>query len=287
VTKELKKMSKNVKKCHKMSRISLYPDVWETKRSDTITIYDFYEMVTSGHSRALVEAVRAESDKKRRAFLKKKLPVVTVSGTFSERKNYALLEHSKRIAVDIDPEGNPHITDMPALRDSLGTWAEIEFAALSASGRGVFCTVLISNPDEHRAHFFSLERTFKKFNIVIDPSCKNVARARYMSYDPDAVFNVDVTPFVKMYHPLQPTKVTEYTGPPSMDWIPKWLEGKGYSFIPGSRHTYIVQFAGAAHRTEVPEHEVRSELLRYASEDFPVEEIESIITNMYSKTHWK
>jgi hypothetical protein len=197
----------NYEKC----QISVYTDVFSTKPVKEVPITDFYDLIRSDKLKGKIEKLRTLETKNERDEIKKTLPAVTCSGTFEERKTSKLIQHSGRICIDIDGTDNPDI-DMVDLRDTIGNWDDIEFCALSASGKGLFCVLKIQQPDLHLKHFRSLQRAFHTIGIKIDPACSDVSRLRIVSYDPDAVYNPDAEVYEKIYiepikyHLPQPTR---------------------------------------------------------------------------------
>jgi hypothetical protein len=188
--------------------ISLFKDCKTSKPTLDIPIHAFYENVIDGEYKNEVEIIRSTSDLGKIKTLKSRMPAVTISGSFKTRKVEGLKEHSGRICIDIDGKQNPSITDWNDLRTTLGSWKEVEFSALSASGKGVFVVILLSHPDNHLEHFYALERAFKNQGIVIDAICKDLPRLRFMSYDADAIYNPNVTPFHILYKEPKPTYQT-------------------------------------------------------------------------------
>lgn len=188
--------------------ISLFSNLTNREPVSNIPIHTFYKNVINGEYKYEVEAIRATTDLNKIKVLKNKLPAVTISGTFKIRKTEELIAHSKRICIDIDGKHNPSIKNWEDLRTTLGSWKEVEFSALSASGKGVFVVIVLSHPDNHLEHFYALERAFKNQGIVIDAICKDLPRLRFMSYDADAIYNPNVTPFHILYKEPKPTYQT-------------------------------------------------------------------------------
>ena len=118
---------------------------------------------------------------------KKELRVFTWSGIFSKRSNDGLIQHTGRLQIDIDWKNKPRI-DSEKLRDQLIQDPHIEVAFLSPSGRGVKCGMLIpvcANDIEHKEAYAAAENYFKQqHELIIDPSCKDVSRLCFFSYDP-------------------------------------------------------------------------------------------------------
>ena len=80
-------------------KISLFKTVQTVKEPYHITIGSALQRIQSGKVTSLVEKVR-EGDKA----AKRELPIACWSGTFSERKDEALIEHSGFIILDFDDE---------------------------------------------------------------------------------------------------------------------------------------------------------------------------------------
>jgi hypothetical protein len=149
--------------------------------------------------RNAVERIRAVEDKAERDDLKAKLPAITVSGLFSYHAKKDLIKHSEFIAIDIDYKGNEQIMNFVELKNHLCNILHVAYCGLSVSGRGYYCLIPIAYPDKHELHFKALEIAFKKFNITIDPACKDVSRLRGYSFDPDGYFNHNATLFTGIY----------------------------------------------------------------------------------------
>lgn len=256
-------------------KVSIFRSVKDTIPSLDVSIYDFYENIVRGDYKAEIEEIRISTTPEIKKQLKLQLPIATISGTFSERRKSGLVQHSQRICLDIDKDQNPGI-DMKNLRDQLGTVKEIEFSCLSASGQGVMAVVLLATPSQHLQHFKHLQLDFKQLGITIDPACSDVSRARFITYDPNGVFNPDVEPYRKYIPKPQPRPIPESKNI-SVEKLKKWLENEGHYFQKGSRHDYILRLAGACARTGIGEMETRTELERFAESGFPIEEIQNII----------
>lgn len=133
-----------------------------------------------------VEAFRKITDPEKRREAKLKMPMYTVSGFFSHRAKDGLLQHSGMICLDIDSKDN-HGLDTDVFRRL--DW--VYYAGLSISGKGYFVIVPISDPDRHELHFDALVEEFAGMGINIDKSCRDVSRARFISYDPGPYYNPD------------------------------------------------------------------------------------------------
>jgi hypothetical protein len=161
--------------------VSKFRDKFDTK-SLPVRIGDF---LTDQSKEILVRNIRAESNKKVRDRMKGYLPAVTVSsdcGTGNRRIN--AVGNTGLIMLDIDQQHNPNIPDMLALIQYLRTVVRfIWYCGLSASGRGFFCIIPVSDPARHKAHWYGLEAYFKAMLIVVDPEPKSAGSLRYQSWN--------------------------------------------------------------------------------------------------------
>ena len=184
-----------------ITNISLFKNRLSTTPIQDITLSQFYNAVMNGKFKREIDFIRANPEKAKS--FKESLKCVTISGTFSERKKTGLIKHSERICIDIDAKENRRIENWPDLRDTLSTWKEVEFAALSVSGKGLLLVIKISNPEKHLYHFLGIQKVFTEYGIIIDKACSDVSRLRFMTYDKDAILNENVTP-----HQFVPQKTT-------------------------------------------------------------------------------
>ncbi|NTW98356.1 MAG: DUF3874 domain-containing protein [Geobacteraceae bacterium] len=128
---------------------------------------------------------------------KEKLPCFSPSACFSGgRKRENLVSHSGVINIDIDAQHNEQ-HDLPALRAVIYADKYIYAGHLSVSGRGLSLYIKI-NSEKHHETFLSIEKYFaEEYRIVIDPSCKDVSRLRFVSYDDDLYLNDRASKYTK------------------------------------------------------------------------------------------
>ena len=135
------------------------------------------------------------------------LPLITPHGTFSYRDKAGLIKHSGLMSFDIDVGGNSWLNkhNAPLLRDKLGLINSVCYCAISAGGQGVWGVVPIQHPEKHEQYFLQLERDFlERFKIVVDKSCKDIPRARYWSYDKDAIIKATSEYYKPTFYTLPP-----------------------------------------------------------------------------------
>lgn len=172
-----------------MSQISLYKNNRDTQGYDPVGIKDIYDCIKSGHWDKYVQPVR-RLEYKSEAYdaAKNQLPAFTMSGVFpqGQRANESIVSHSGRIAIDIDGLKD----DVEKVRQELIADEYSEGVGLSVGGRGLVVIVKIDGT-KHVETFEQLEKYYLEvYGLQIDKSCKNVARIRYVTSDPDFYINL-------------------------------------------------------------------------------------------------
>ncbi|ALM21007.1 hypothetical protein AAT17_07110 [Nonlabens sp. MIC269] len=167
-------------------KVSCFNSYSDTIPKDVILL----DFLTSTKYKDEVIQIRNATNKKIVDTLKSKLPAITPSGLFEDKRTAKNLKtHSGFICVDIDKKDNLAL-DMAYAKSLISQIEQVAFASYSVSGNGIFALIPIEDPVNHKAHFYALEQDFKKdFDIIIDKSCKDVSRLRGYSYDPDAYLN--------------------------------------------------------------------------------------------------
>lgn len=178
--------------------ISIYKTVKDQNSDDTIEISDFLEGVRTGRWQDYIIPIRAEKDKEKIRKLKLKIPAVTISGTFEERKDSSIIKHSGFMAIDID-DLHDSVEDVKYI---LSQDKYIYAAFSSVSGRGI-CAIIKIEPEKHRRAYDSFaDYLLNNYKIDVDASGKNESRLRFVSYDPFLYLNENATTF-RRYLPVQ------------------------------------------------------------------------------------
>jgi predicted P-loop ATPase len=171
--------------------ISHYKNIYDNQDVD-IEIQSFLENIRTGKWQDIVLQVRATADKDERDKKKKSAPLVTVSGSFSARKDEALRAHSGFIAIDIDNIENPEEAKKLIAAD-----AYIYAAFTSISGHGL-CLIMRIDGSRHLDAFNGIASyLYNQYQLIVDQSGKNVSRARFISYDPWIILNTKAAIFKK------------------------------------------------------------------------------------------
>ena len=172
-------------------QISYYKNIKDDQDVD-IQITSFLEGIRSGRWQDIVLQCRAAPNKEIRDLLKKTAPLVTISGSFAARKDDALRTHSGFIAMDID-----NVENIEETRKQLSADPYTYACFISISGNGL-CVIMRIDGTRHLDAFNAIASyLYNSYQLIIDQSCKNVARARFASYDPFLFENTKAPVFKK------------------------------------------------------------------------------------------
>nr|WP_302901846.1 BT4734/BF3469 family protein [Mucilaginibacter sp. BT774] len=152
--------------------------------------------------------IRSKKNKDERDKLKAELPGITPSAIcFPSRSAKNVIRRTGLMSFDID---NLHPKRMDSVKLIISTMPYVAYCGLSASGRGYWGLVRISNPAKFDQHFEALQLYFKTFGIdrpYFDIAVKDIARFRYYSVDRNAYFNHSAVVFPYVYEPhISPRK---------------------------------------------------------------------------------
>ena len=171
--------------------ISSYKNVHDKQDKD-IEIDNFLEGIRSGRWQDIALEVRNAPNKEVRDLIKKKAPLVTISGSFAERKVEGLRKHSNFIAIDIDNLDDPDATKKRIQDDQY-----IYAAFISISGQGL-CLVIKIDGSRHLDAFNAIAAyLYNEYQLIVDQSGKDISRARFVSYDPFIIQNSKSATFKK------------------------------------------------------------------------------------------
>jgi predicted P-loop ATPase len=171
--------------------ISSYKNVHDKQDID-IEIDSFLEGVQSGRWQDIALEVRNAPSKEVKDAIKKRAPLVTPSGSFSERKVDCLRKHSGFIAIDID-----NLDDPAGVKERIGTNPYFYSTFISISGKGL-CLIIKIDGTRHLDAFNGIAAyLYNEYQLIVDQSGKDVSRARFVSYDPFLLLNTKSATFKK------------------------------------------------------------------------------------------
>ena len=212
--------------------INFFPHIKQSTGGQLISLDMFLNNVKIGAYASLINEVQSEQDKKLRNKLKEKLlPYVTISGTFTQRAESGLINHSGFICLDLDDVGDIEVAILKVKADQY-TYAAFK----SASGKGIAVVVRIDGK-RHRDSFLGLERYYaENFQLTVDVHCKDVSRPRFVSSDPNLYSNPESDLF-KTYLPREVTtrKLPQIiSGRNDMDFIIQQIQSRGIDLTESS-----------------------------------------------------
>lgn len=214
--------------------ISLYSRAKDVNSKDTIPLDLFLDKIKDGSWQDYVLPVRIISDKKLRDEAKKKVPAVTISGTFKVREDAGIEKHTGYIGIDIDN------CDPEEMKSILCPDRYVSAAFTSISGRGL-CLLFKINPEKHREAFQGIqEYLYENYNVVIDPTSINVSRMRFVSYDPHLYINDAASKFA-IYPKVKEPKKFEKIIYDASDFgdILKQITQRGLNLTQDSYHVWL------------------------------------------------
>tara|TARA_R100000742_G_scaffold4234_2_gene1440 strand:+ start:6052 stop:8466 length:2415 start_codon:yes stop_codon:yes gene_type:complete len=269
--------------------ITIFQNIKETTTPFHRDAYTILERIKNGSSKDLVKRIRREKDKSKRNEIKKLLPAVCFSGTFTKRQDTSLIEHSGLICLDFDGYGK--VKDMLKDKDMLTKNKFVFSVFISPSGNGLKVLIKIPRDKEnHTRYFQSLDKYFN--SDYFDKTTKNISRVCYESYDPLIHINNDSAEWDKIEE-VEYKEVKKHIDPVTIpitdenkivEILVKWWEKK-FPMNEGQRNQHAYVLAAAFNDYGISESLASYVLGQYSNKDFNLEEIKRTIKSAYSNTH--
>jgi hypothetical protein len=179
-----------------MYECNWFKHIGDTDCTNVVKVSSVLYAIKNGRWKEQMEEIRAQESKGMITRLKKKLPSVTFSGVFEDtREDKNIVYYSGLMVIDIDTIGPNKLT---RLREDLkhNPFCLAYFQGPSKGIKVLFHVDTESN--EHSTYaFLAVQEHFKElYNVIIDPSGKNIARLCFVSYDPDAFINESPRTFI-------------------------------------------------------------------------------------------
>lgn len=165
-------------------KVSIYKNSTDTKSTIVEEINAILSGIRSGRWQDDCLKIMKEKDEEKRRKLKRKIPGYTISGTFSERNGKSLIKHTGLIGIDFDKVENINAVFDILCKD------EFSYSVFKSASHLGLCAIIKIDATKHRESFDGLQQYyFDRYNLTIDPSCKDITRLRYVSYDPELYIN--------------------------------------------------------------------------------------------------
>lgn len=266
--------------------VTIFKNIHETNTPYHKDISFILDRIKIGSSAELVRKIRSVDKKNDRNELKKQLPAICFSGTFSKRADNAIIEHSGLICLDFDAfETNK---TMLAYKSFLAKDEYVYAVFISPSGDGL--KVLVRIPpdiDDHKAYFNSLENHFS--SPYFDKTSSNLSRVCYESHDPSIYINEGSL----LWENMDRRDKEQHTGSLNLSSIPirdeskivdillKWWTMK-YPMAEGQRNHNAYVLASAFNDFGINKSLALHVLNQYSSNDFKQSEIKRTVDSAYS-----
>lgn len=181
-------------------RISVFRDLFNSKETPfDFNIQEIIPRIKNGTPDliAKIKEIRNEapgSDQQK--FLKNKLYAIMFNGTFSERNDKGLIEHSGLCILDYDDFDSEN--ELQEFKQRLIDDKHVMLVFRSPSGNGLKAVIKIPKSDmhEHKRRFNAWNNYFPSSRF--DVKNQNISRVCFESYDPDVYVNMDCDIFTEI-----------------------------------------------------------------------------------------
>jgi hypothetical protein len=183
-------------------KFSLYQNIKDTNKTD-ISLDDYIEIIKNGKYQDLVLTARSvKKDPPKYKELKNMMPCITGSAIMNQGSKVEsnIQELNGLIVIDID-----ELVDLPLL-NKINEDKYTFVSHRSFGGDGV-CIFIKINSNKFLESFNEIGQYYwDNFNIMIDQSCKNKNRLRFLSFDPFIFSNDKAAKFVAKSKTTKPKK---------------------------------------------------------------------------------
>jgi hypothetical protein len=284
------------------------------------SLFEIAADIASGKYKAPVEKLRAlvkEAKTEEAQELKKKLPSFTPSGTFTTRRVKECIEtYSGYVHLDFDKLTEEQIN---ILKISISSNIHTHLFFVSPGGKGLKVFVEVnSGLEDHDIAYLQVQEYYEALTgFKADPSCKDISRLCFMSYDPQLYKNTNSERFIvkkrfrslesleglgsleggrKMLNPASAGQhdsgaslLNPSTSKPSQPSQEEELFNRQVYFTnnkktytEGSRNAYLFLLATNCKEAGLPEQKTLELIVK--NFDLPVKEIQSTVRSTYKHT---
>jgi len=163
--------------------------ITNTKPHNSVTLLQIYNVITGNYFKQRTDHLRNLTDPKQaRQFKAANFDYCTFSGTFTTRSDKALITHSGLLCIDFD-----HLPNIEALFTTLlkDDYFDTQLLFRSPSGTGLKWIIPIDPTTTPHSDYFSAVANYisKTYHLEIDKSGRDISRACFLPYDPQAYIN--------------------------------------------------------------------------------------------------
>ncbi len=236
--------------------INIFRNIKDNQPKEQILLSKILNLIRNGKWKKAIENLRkqlAEGDKTTYDKDKKCLSYFTVSGIFKDKRKSQNIEiYTGLIVLDIDKLAS--IEEAERLKKYLVKKCPFVLSIfISPSGKGLKIIIPTDNKEgkdeTHKRYFKALLQYFKKaFELKVDSSGSDIARACFVSYDPNIYINWKCCMFTLEQNTESTSSTTLTDEQEIFDRCVKAMENKGQTFVEGKRHDFIFHLACICNR---------------------------------------
>jgi hypothetical protein len=265
-------------------KISVFRSLFNSKETPfTLEAIEVYNRIKQGNTELIskIKKLRAGDSES-----KMQLMAIMFNGTFSERKDDGLIQHSGLCVLDFDKY--PDAKTLKAERNRLKECPYVYMMFTSPSGNGL--KVVIRTPESNK---FEHKRRFEAYKEYInsdyfDVANSNVSRVCFESYDPEAYLNEFCEVFQgitedKGYHKAEKIAVLPIA---NEDRIIELIMKFNHGVFEQGRNNWTFKVACCMAEYGVDQYAAKNYLLQYAQEDFTATEINYTVINAYKSSNF-
>ena len=267
-----------------MQNVTIFQKITDVDNPHHVSIETIVSRIKSGKSRTTTDKLRACTDAKERTKIKRDLPAICFSGTFSRREDNALIKHSGLIAIDFD-----HVSErMADLRQRLEADPHTFMLFLSPSGDGLKLVVKI--PPSEKTHPMSAAALSDYYNDENLDEFRDVSRVCFESFDPYIFYNPESIVFNTIKEVEKVKRVIQTKHPITdnhaiLAKIEDRLISGGKHYTDGNKHNFLVSMFGACNVFGIPVNEAVSMVsfkYRNAADKVDIRDFDRIAVSVYN-----
>lgn len=144
--------------------------------------------------------LREMTDKEEQKRCKLRFPSWIAGGTFPYKQLFDdnIISYTNLMVMDIDEHDNPDV-DLDVIKQYLFYLECTLLVSKSIRGNGLYVVVAIDDGAYTKEYYSAFADLIERqFDVKVDRACKNVARKRFISYDPDILIKDDEAEIVPL-----------------------------------------------------------------------------------------
>jgi len=261
--------------------ISVYKNISSITPYENKDLYKVLEIIKSDKLKNQIAKIRLEKTKKERDKLKIKLLNATFCGKFTTRGNNNLITHSGLACLDFD-----NCDELENLKSIINKDKYTLASFISPSGNGLKALVkipLVDNNDDYQDYYVELIKHYNQPKYT-DEGTKDIARATFLSYDPNIYINSESETFTdKRIRKEFNTEFKEVNIPLDnedeiVERLMIWFKKRWNA---SNRNTNLHALARQFNAFGINKSECIRILLQFEQTGFKKKEIESLINSAY------